>query len=153
MNEPDRFGETPLIALARSDSGDAADRLEAFLARPELNLSVIFEGRTAEEWAVEEGFPEVAAVIAAEVSSLPFRATTPRIDTDAVSAPRTIAPTALLDVLLMRLLGTVCAAGWAGTPSGSLEWGAVGVGGSDGIASVDFLSRRTPLQAPHTAFA
>jgi ankyrin repeat protein len=64
VNEPNNDGETPLIALVSSSEGDAAG-LGVLLARPELDLDVTYEGKTAEQWAEEEGYSDYAAAIAA----------------------------------------------------------------------------------------
>jgi ankyrin repeat protein len=67
VNEPTNFlRRTPLIALARNNGGDAPARLQILLACPELNLEAICERKTAEEWAVRRGHPELAAAIAEE---------------------------------------------------------------------------------------
>jgi ankyrin repeat protein len=67
VNEPANFLRlTPLIALARNNCGDALARLQILLACPELNLEVICGGKTAEEWAVMRGHPELAVAIADE---------------------------------------------------------------------------------------
>ena len=70
VNEADSHVESPLIALVRNNNGDAAARLGVLLAQPELDLDAKYQGRTAEERAVEWRRPELAAAIAAEVSSL-----------------------------------------------------------------------------------
>jgi ankyrin repeat protein len=66
VNEPDDYGETPLIALAMDNFGNAAARLQVLLACPELDLDAIYDGKMAQEWAVRRGHPELAAVIAEE---------------------------------------------------------------------------------------
>jgi ankyrin repeat protein len=66
VNEPDNYGQTPLIALVRYNCNDAPARLQVLLARPELDLDAKYDGRTAEEWAVRRGHPEFAAAIADE---------------------------------------------------------------------------------------
>jgi ankyrin repeat protein len=65
VNEAGNSGETPLVTLVWSD-GDAVARLRVLLARPELDLDVTYEGKTAEQWAEEEGHFELAAAIEAE---------------------------------------------------------------------------------------
>jgi hypothetical protein len=65
VNEPD-ICQTPLIAVVLSNKGDAAVRLKMLLACPELDLDAKYEGKTAEEWAVSNGHPELAAAIAEE---------------------------------------------------------------------------------------
>jgi ankyrin repeat protein len=65
VNEADDDGETPLIALMYH-IGDAAGRLRVLLARPELELDVTFKGKTAEQWAQENGHQDLAQAIAAE---------------------------------------------------------------------------------------
>jgi ankyrin repeat protein len=70
VNEPNSSGRTPLIALVSWTRGDVADRLGVLLGRPDLDLDATFEGKAAEEWAEEEGHPELAAAIAAEVCQL-----------------------------------------------------------------------------------
>jgi ankyrin repeat protein len=67
VNEPNNDGETPLIALVRWSSGDAAARLDVLLARPELDLDAKWEGKTAEQWAEEKGRQDLAKAITAEV--------------------------------------------------------------------------------------
>jgi ankyrin repeat protein len=64
VNEPDDFGETPLMVLVRHNNGDAAARLALLLARPELELDAEWKGKTAEQWAKERGYPKLAAAIA-----------------------------------------------------------------------------------------
>lgn len=64
VNEPEIDGETPLIALVRNNRGDAAARLQLLLVYPDLDLDVKYRGRTAEEWAVSNGHPELAVAIA-----------------------------------------------------------------------------------------
>jgi ankyrin repeat protein len=66
VNEPMNGGETPLTALVRWSEGEAAG-LGVLLARPELDLDVTYEGKTAEQWAEEEGYSDYAAAIAEEV--------------------------------------------------------------------------------------
>jgi hypothetical protein len=66
VNEPDNVGRTPLIAVARSNNGDAAARLQVLLACPELDLDAEYAGKTAEEWAVHCGHTQLAVVIAEE---------------------------------------------------------------------------------------
>ena len=66
VNEPDEYGNTPLIALARNSFGNAAARLQVLLRCPELDLNTKYDGKTAEEWAVRRGHPELAAAIAEE---------------------------------------------------------------------------------------
>jgi ankyrin repeat protein len=68
VNEPDNFGQTPLIALVSWNNGDAAARLGVLLARPELNLDVTYKGKTAEQWAEAKGHLDLAQAIAAERS-------------------------------------------------------------------------------------
>ena len=67
VNEANHDGQTPLIALVRNNVGDAAARLGVLLARPNLDLDARFEGKTAEEWAMERGHGALGAAIAAEV--------------------------------------------------------------------------------------
>ncbi len=59
-------GCTPLIALILWNKGDAAARLEVLLACPELDLDAEYEGKTAEQWAVDRGHVELALAIAQE---------------------------------------------------------------------------------------
>ncbi len=66
-------GQTPLISLVMYSYGDAAARLRVLLAQPELNLDARYIGKTAEEWAVEDGHDALAAAIAAEVGQLSCR--------------------------------------------------------------------------------
>jgi ankyrin repeat protein len=66
VNEPDIDGQTPLIALARNNCGDAAARLQVLLACPELDLDATYDGKTAEQWAVYMGRVELALAIAEE---------------------------------------------------------------------------------------
>jgi ankyrin repeat protein len=70
LNAADMNGKSPVVALVLSNEGDAAARLDTLLAHVELDLDVKFEGKTAEEWAVEAGRPKLAAAIAAEVGFL-----------------------------------------------------------------------------------
>jgi ankyrin repeat protein len=64
VNEPDNFGQTPLIALVRYNFGDAAARLQVLLACIELDLHATYDGKTAEEWAVHMGYSDLAVAIA-----------------------------------------------------------------------------------------
>jgi hypothetical protein len=57
---------TPLVALVRWNNGDAAARLQVLLADPDLDLDAKYGWKTAEDWAVSEGYPELAAAIAEE---------------------------------------------------------------------------------------
>jgi hypothetical protein len=66
VNEPDNYGQTPLIGLVRYYRGDVAARLQVLLRCPELDLDTKYDGKTAEEWAVRRGHPELAAAIAEE---------------------------------------------------------------------------------------
>jgi ankyrin repeat protein len=66
VNEPDNFGQTPLIALVRNNCGDAAARLQVLLACPELDLDATYYDKTPEEWATKLGYMELAAAIAQE---------------------------------------------------------------------------------------
>jgi hypothetical protein len=66
VREPDNDGETPLIALVRNRRGDAAARLGVLLARHELDLDAKYYGKTAEEWAVDCGYPELEAPMTEE---------------------------------------------------------------------------------------
>ncbi len=66
INEPDIYGQTPLIALVRYNYGDAAARLKVLLACPQLDLDASYDGKTAEEWATDAGRSELAVVIAEE---------------------------------------------------------------------------------------
>jgi ankyrin repeat protein len=69
VNKANRDGCTPLISLVRNNAGDAADRLLVLLERPELDLDVKFEGRTAEQWAREKGHHHLADAVHVEVGS------------------------------------------------------------------------------------
>ena len=64
---PNKHGETPLIALVRWNSGDAAARLGVLLSRPEIILDAKYVGKTAEQWAVAKGRASLAEAIVAEV--------------------------------------------------------------------------------------
>jgi ankyrin repeat protein len=66
VNEPNRFGLTPLIALVRWSSGDAAARLRVLLVCPELDLDAEYNRKTAEEWATDTGRSELAVMIVEE---------------------------------------------------------------------------------------
>jgi ankyrin repeat protein len=66
VNEADNVGRTPLIALVIDNYGDAVVRLQMLLACPELDLNSKYEGKTAEEWAVDMGYSELAVAIAQE---------------------------------------------------------------------------------------
>jgi ankyrin repeat protein len=66
VNEPDEYGNTPLIGLAMMNSGNAPVRLQVLLARPELDLDAKYDGRTAEEWAVRMAHFKLAVTIAEE---------------------------------------------------------------------------------------
>ncbi len=66
VNEVSKFGDTPLIALAMDNCGDAAARLQVLLACPELDLDARSDGKTAEAWAVDRGHSQLAAAIAEE---------------------------------------------------------------------------------------
>jgi ankyrin repeat protein len=65
VNEPDKFGQTPLIALLRWNYGDAA-ALKVLLACPDLDLDAQYNGKMAEEWATAEGKLTLALAIAEE---------------------------------------------------------------------------------------
>jgi ankyrin repeat protein len=64
VNEPDNFGQTPLIALVRYNFGNVAARLQVLLACIELDLHATYDGKTAEEWAVHMGYSDLAVAIA-----------------------------------------------------------------------------------------
>ncbi len=66
VNEPRNDGCTPLIALIRYNVDGAAARLEVLLACPDLNLDATYYGKTAEEWAVDRGYSQLAVAIAEE---------------------------------------------------------------------------------------
>jgi ankyrin repeat protein len=67
VNEPNNYGQTPLMALVMcSDVDGAAARLEVLLACPDLNLDATYHGKTPEEWAVYMGHPQLADAIAVE---------------------------------------------------------------------------------------
>ena len=70
VNAADSSGCTPLAALVLNDGDLAAARLSVLLACPELELDAVFEGNTAEQWALQEGCGHLAAAIATEVCSL-----------------------------------------------------------------------------------
>ena len=65
VNGADYIGQTPVIALVLINFGDAAGRLDALLAHPELNLDLRCEDMIAEEWAIKKRRHELAAAIAA----------------------------------------------------------------------------------------
>jgi hypothetical protein len=67
VNTTDNDGEPPLIALVRYDVGDLRGRLDVLLSRPELDVDAEFEGKSAEQWAVDRSNEDVAEVIAEEV--------------------------------------------------------------------------------------
>jgi hypothetical protein len=66
VNEPDIYGQTPLITLVSYDIGAVAVRLQVLLACPELDLDAKYDGMTAEERAVNDGHSQLAAPIAQE---------------------------------------------------------------------------------------
>jgi ankyrin repeat protein len=66
VNEPRNDGVTPLIALVANNNGDAAAPLGVLLERPELDLDAKYTGKTAEEWAVNDGQSQLASAIAQE---------------------------------------------------------------------------------------
>ncbi len=66
VNEADDFGITPLIKLVRYNCGDVAARLQVLLACTELDLNAEYDGRTAEEWAVNTRCLQYAAAIEEE---------------------------------------------------------------------------------------
>ncbi len=67
VNEPNNYGQTPLMALVMcSDVDGAAARLEVLLACPKLDLDATYYGKTAEEWAVMVGHPQLADAIAVQ---------------------------------------------------------------------------------------
>jgi ankyrin repeat protein len=66
VNEVTNFGDTPLMAIMKYNRGEVAARLQILLASLELDLDARSDGKTAEEWAVSEGYPELAAAIAEE---------------------------------------------------------------------------------------
>jgi ankyrin repeat protein len=66
VNEADIYGQTPLIALVRHNYGDVAARLQVLLACPKLDLDATYDGNTAEEWAVDRGYSELAVMIVEE---------------------------------------------------------------------------------------
>ena len=55
--------------VCRCQVGDAEARLALLLAQPSLDLGVTYLGRTAEQWAREEGRPDLAGMIGREVRS------------------------------------------------------------------------------------
>jgi ankyrin repeat protein len=66
VNEPRHNGETPLMALVLWNTGDIAALLDVLLARADLDLDATCEGKTAEQWAEETGYQDLAQAIAAE---------------------------------------------------------------------------------------
>jgi ankyrin repeat protein len=66
VNEVSISGQSPLIALVRTNNGKAAARLQVLLACPELDLDVDYKGKTAEQWAVHARHVELASAIAEE---------------------------------------------------------------------------------------
>ncbi len=71
VNVVDAFGQTPLIAAVcrRFDRDvDALARLKLLLEHPRIDLSVVYDGMTAVEWAVELGRSNIAIAIALEVN-------------------------------------------------------------------------------------
>ncbi len=62
-------GETPLIALVRFKSGDAAARLQVLLACPELDLDAKYAGKTADPDASDG----VCSVLLGLLPLLPFQ--------------------------------------------------------------------------------
>jgi ankyrin repeat protein len=67
VNEAANDGQTPLIAVVSWNFGDAAARLSVLLACGDLDLDAKYDGKTAEEWAVERRRNALASAIAAEV--------------------------------------------------------------------------------------
>jgi ankyrin repeat protein len=65
-NEPDNYGQTSLIVLVMDNYGDAVVRLQMLLACPELDLDAKYDGKTAEQWAVDMGYVELAVATAQE---------------------------------------------------------------------------------------
>jgi ankyrin repeat protein len=66
VNELNGYGITPLIALAGNNCGDAAARLQVLLACSELDLDATYDGKTAEECAMDSGHSQLAVAIAEE---------------------------------------------------------------------------------------
>jgi hypothetical protein len=62
VNEADNVGRTPLIYMLVRGSINVytGARLQMLLASPVLDLDAKYKGKTAEEWAVTEGRPELA---------------------------------------------------------------------------------------------
>ncbi len=70
VNEPCKRGKAPLVSLVKHPSGDAAGRLAVLLRVPDLHVDVMYNGASAEEWALRSRHRDFAAAIAAEVSVL-----------------------------------------------------------------------------------
>jgi ankyrin repeat protein len=66
VKEPASNGETPLIGFVRWSNGDAAARLKVLLVCSDLDLDAEYEGKTAEEWAVDRGHLGFAVAIVEE---------------------------------------------------------------------------------------
>ncbi len=60
-------GRTPLMVLARNNTGDPAARLAELLREPSLDLGAVRGGQTAEAMVREWGRHDLADMIAAEV--------------------------------------------------------------------------------------
>jgi ankyrin repeat protein len=64
VNELGDDSQTPLIAAVIDNCDDITPtRLSVFFACSDLDLDATFMGKTAEEWAIEEGKPDLKAMI------------------------------------------------------------------------------------------
>jgi hypothetical protein len=72
VNAVTHRGRTPLVAAVRysvfGTSAVAAERLHVLLTCPALDTGRVVDGKTAEQWAVQDGLPAMAAMIAMGVS-------------------------------------------------------------------------------------
>ncbi len=66
VNEPNNYGEAPLIAVGLWNKGNAPGRLQVLLACPELDLDATYQCKTAEQWAATADYPELVVAIAQE---------------------------------------------------------------------------------------
>ena len=66
--DPDT-GEAPLIVLVRWNYHDAVARLALLLGHPDIDVTVLHEDKTAEQWAREEGHTALADMVRCVVSS------------------------------------------------------------------------------------
>ncbi len=67
VNKVSILGQTALISLLMNNYGAVvAVRLQVLLACPHLDLDEEYEGKTAEQWAMDRGYSELAVMIVEE---------------------------------------------------------------------------------------